>query len=251
MVRSPPLMTPSIPSVFTLLLASFSLAGCADLFPKEPPPFKARIVVESDPGKPLANVPVSLKGQPLANTGADGSTVVTLNGRDGDTADLVVRCPDGTAPKGGKSSVHLVIRHFEEAHVTEHKLQCAPSIRKVLVAVRAEGGGGMPVMYLGRVIATTDAAGAAVAVIEARPGDTVYITLDTSSKPGLRPQNPHEERVVPEADSVLGLDVKLAEVGAEFVSIKPAVKPGGGHGSKAGGHGPKPVGPHRIIRVKP
>ncbi len=235
-------MKHSIRSVLSLLPVVFVASGCADLFPKEPPPFRARLVVESDPGKPLPNVAVSLKGQLLASTGADGSSTVTLNGRDGDTADLAVRCPDGTAPKGGKSIVHLVIRHFEEAHITEHKVQCAPVIRKLLVTVRADNGPGMPVLYLGRVIATTDASGAALAVIEARPGDTAYITLDTSGQPGLRPQNPHEERVVPEVDSVLFLDVKLAEVGAE---ILPAKAPG----SKRRRGPALPPGPHRIVRT--
>lgn len=226
-----------------LACAAFSLAGtgCADLFAKEPPPFKARIVVESDPGKPLANVALSLKGQVLANTGPDGSSTVTLNGRDGDVAELLVRCPEGTAAKGGKASVRLVVRHFEEEHVTEHRLQCLPTVRRVLVAVRAEGGAGLPVTYLGRTIATTDASGAAVTVIDARPGDTAYITLDTSSRPSLRPSNPHEERVVPEMESVLALDVKLGEPQADVVSKpKPAVRPG--H------KGPVKLGPKRISR---
>lgn len=233
-------MTPSLRSAILLLSIALSGAGCADLFPKEPPPFKARIVVESDPGKPLQGVSVFLKGQPLASTGADGSSTVTLNGRDGDTADLTVRCPDGTAAKAGKSTVHLVIRHFEEAHITEHKVLCAPQIRKLMVSVRAENGAGMPVMYLGRVIATTDASGAAVAVLEARPGDTAYITLDTSSRPNLRPQNPHEERVVPEMDSVLTLDTVLADASAPAAAIaRPHTAPRGR---------PRPVGPVRIIR---
>jgi hypothetical protein len=60
----------------------------------------------------------------------------------------------------------------------------------IIVAVRAERGPNLPVLYLGRELARTDSSGAAHLVLDVASDDVVELVLDTTEQPGLRPKSP-------------------------------------------------------------
>jgi hypothetical protein len=81
----------------------------------------------------------------------------------------------------------------------------------VVVAVRAEETADVPVMYLGREVARTDACGAAHVLMSAPPNTRVTIELRTTGAAGgrLRPQNPSLIFVVPDRDEIVAFDQRF------------------------------------------
>ncbi len=71
-------------------------------------------------------------------------------------------------------------------------VDCPPTTRNVVVAVRAENGPELPVLYLGEKVAQTDDSGAAHVLLKLPPNQPFKLTLDTSGDDHsrLRPQNP-------------------------------------------------------------
>jgi hypothetical protein len=85
-------------------------------------------------------------------------------------------------------------------------------LRNVVVAVRAENGANLPVMYLDTPCARTDASGAAHCLVRAAPGQTFTIMISTTAERGgenLRPQNPSRSFSVHAQDEVMFFDTKF------------------------------------------
>jgi hypothetical protein len=165
--------------------------------------FRIAVAAESDPGKPLAGARIALGGKELARTDTSGRAALALHGRAGDVVELAVDCPAGHAAPARPLSV--VLRPLAEpSRVPEYKVLCAPLVRSLVVAVRAERGAHLPLKYLGREVARTDAAGAAHVLLEVEPNRPVSLTLDTSAAEHarLRPQNPELKLMMPAHDEV-------------------------------------------------
>ena len=94
-----------------------------------------------------------------------------------------------------------------------------------MVAVRASGGSGLPVMHLGRELARIDEAGMALVHLDMKVGETFTLTLDTSDAKYrlLRPQNPEVSFSVLDADELYTFDPKFHE---ERVIVKGAAAVG-------------------------
>jgi hypothetical protein len=201
--------------VLVLLGASAATAaGCKALEPPPPPPQVINVRVESDPGRPLAGVNLLHNGQKVATTGADGVGKLKLNGRDGESFDIAVSCPQGYASPD--RPVQVILRRLADpAKSPEYFASCPPSTRTVVVAVRADNGPSVPVTYLGREVARTDHSGAAHVMLKLQPGEQFELTLDTTDKAheGLRPQNPVESFVVGPRDDVFTFDQKFDREG--------------------------------------
>jgi len=105
-----------------------------------------------------------------------------------------------------------------------------------VVAVRAEGGANVPVLYLGREIARTDGSGAAHVAFRVASTDAVTLTLDTTEQPKLRPQHPSMSFHGAERDQLTAFAQKFE---AEAAKPKPRVAP---HAA------PEPMGPVRLDR---
>lgn len=150
----------------------------------------ATIRVESDPGVPLANVPLVFDGKTLALTTSDGVAQVRMTGRDGDFFHVGVVCPEGFVPASAVEFDVLVRRGENAAHVPEFGARCARAVRRAVVAVRTTNGANLPVLHLGRQVGKTDASGAATMALDVRPGADVELVIDTRSAKKVHPQNP-------------------------------------------------------------
>lgn len=182
------------------MVMALSSMGCKQAMVVPPPVFEVLVKVESDPNRPVAQAAVSHRDRDLASTGPDGRAKVTLEGHDGEVAELRVRCPvTHEQPK----PIPVSLRRFEGGKVAEYSVRCPPLVRRVVVGVRAENGPNLPVRFLGNVVAVTDANGAAHFALDVKPGETFEVALETDSRPKLLPHNPTRAFVMPPRDEVL------------------------------------------------
>jgi hypothetical protein len=191
-----------------LVLAATSLAACAPAVPAVHAQ-DAVIRVESDPGSPVAGAKVTFDGRTLAETSREGSARLHMTGLDGDVFHVTVACPEGYEPASALAFDVLVRRGLDAGRTPEFVGRCARAERRAIVVVRATNGPNLPVVYLGREVARTDASGAATVGIDVHPGDDVELTLDTRGAKKLHPQNPALSFKAPERDDLVMLDQKF------------------------------------------
>ena len=163
------------------------------------------IRVESDPGRALAGAEVRLGEKKIGVTGAAGVVKAMAHGAEGDVLSFEISCPDGY--QSPSRPLPVVLRSLsEKGRMPEYVVACRPTARNLVVAVRAEHGPNLPVMYLGREVARTDRSGAAHVSLKSSPEETVELGLDTSENPRLRPRNPSARFRVGQADDLVVLD---------------------------------------------
>lgn len=192
-----------------------ALAGCAAPEP-ELETYELSIRIESDPGRPIAGATVLGAAQFRSVSDSTGTVRLRVNGEQGQRLRFQVRCPDGYRSPEQPLDV-LLTRLGADALPPEYGVRCAPEVRTVVIAVRAQNGAGLPVTQLGREVARTDRAGAAHVVMQLAPHEPIELSIDTSSQPKLEPQNPTQRFEAPDTDAVLLFD-------APFVKEKPRAK---------------------------
>ncbi len=178
-------------------------AACKDLDPA--PPFQIFIRVESDPGQRVAGATVSRNNKTIGTTGPDGRAMLTLLGAEGETTDVSIKCPDAFSPPAKPTSIRLM-RFADKTKVPEYSVSCPPMLRRVVIAVRADNGPNLPVVYLNRVITRTDLSGAAHFALEVAPGAQFQVTLDTAENSRLKPPSPSKPFTAPQHDEILVFD---------------------------------------------
>jgi hypothetical protein len=153
--------------------------------------FEMLVMVESDPGRPLAGAVISVSGKAEGTTAQDGRARLAFRGQEGEARELWIRCPDGfqSPPRPLVASLR---RLSDPAKLPQYDAACPPLERLVVVAVRAENGPNLPVLYLGNEVGRTDAAGAAHVMLKMKPGTSFELVLSTAERgnEALRPQNP-------------------------------------------------------------
>lgn len=203
--------TPSARALGGMLLAVAmvaSLSGCEGEA-QSSQAYPVRVLVQSDPGKAVAGATVQKNGRDVGTADVAGAATVNLAGREGDTVDLTVKCPEGYQSPTKPIAVRLT-RRGDTSKIPEYSATCAPTFRNVVVAVRAESGPLLPVTYLGKPIARTDESGAAHVLLRMRPGDQFELGLDTTSVPKHHPQNPKASFLVPAgSDDIQRFDVRF------------------------------------------
>lgn len=164
--------------------------------------FDIEIQAESDPGKPVALVAVRNGGQELGKTNADGQLQLSLQGRAGDQLALEVTCPSGYASP--QQPMRVILRPLASERVPTYQTACRPLVRSLVIAVKAENGPDIPVIYQGREVARTDDQGAAHALLQVPPEQQITLVLDTSAPQhqNLRPRSPELTFTMPERDEV-------------------------------------------------
>ncbi|MFO0677805.1 MAG: hypothetical protein U0169_14810 [Polyangiaceae bacterium] len=189
--------------------------------------------VESDPGVPLRGAEIVYAGKTIATTGEAGLAKLRLTGKDGESFDVNVQCPTGFASPSKALTVTLR-RLVDPGKTPEFSAECRPTTRTVVVLVRAENGPNLPVLYLNREVARTDASGAAHVLMKMNADEQFDLRIGTTEKgsEGLRPQNPVATFRVAQRDEVFVFD-------ARFAVDAPKV-----HGPAP--RGPTPVGPIRL-----
>ncbi len=187
-----------------------SLAACKQLSTwidgEEQKPFPVLVRIQSDPGKPLREIPILYQGKEVKRTSADGTALLELHKPDGTNVELTITCPADTRPA---DSLKISVRRVEGQKYTEQRVFCRPLMRRIAVAVRAENGPNLPVSYLGQVVATTDESGAAHFAMAMPPGETIKVALDASANPKMHPQRADALFKVGEEDDVFVFDQKF------------------------------------------
>jgi hypothetical protein len=199
--------------------AALFVSACAG---KPPVSFDVQIKVESDPGRPLAGVRLLRDGRSLAQTDERGSALLQLSGAPGEVVALSLSCPSGF--RSPDAPLAVVLRPLLERRVPQYRASCAPLLRSLVVAVRAQNGPDLPLKYLGKEIARTDLTGAGHALLSLPPGETATLTLDTSG-PGherLLPRSPELKLTVPERDELVVFDQTFTREVEKTVRAKKA-----------------------------
>jgi hypothetical protein len=144
-----------------------------------------------------------MRGQKqIGTTGADGRAILTVTGQEGDVTDVAIKCPADLQSPSKPLSVRLT-RIADSNKAPEYGVPCPPMLRRVVVAVKADNGANLPVVYLNKPITRTDASGAAHFALEVAPGAQFTVALDTSDSPRLKPQNPSKPFTVGQSDEIL------------------------------------------------
>ncbi|MBL8715392.1 MAG: hypothetical protein JNL79_05320 [Myxococcales bacterium] len=185
--------------------------GCGDSLAVKPKPALEVVVkVTSDPSKPLEGAKVVYAGKTIATTDETGQAKLTLNGNDGDSYEVTIKCPTGF--QSPTKSTVIPLRRLEGS-TPEYDVTCPPTTRTAVVAVRAENGAFLPIKHLGRVVGRTDGAGAATVLLKDVEADTpIELVLDTTEKgmEVLRPQNPSSPAfLLKRGDEVFTFDQKF------------------------------------------
>lgn len=205
--------------------ALLSLSSCS-LFDEAPSPdsnvsIKVTIKAIDDVGVALAHTEVLLGKKSQGQTGADGKLTVTLAGRPGQVAPLNVKCPEGYASP--EKTVDVGITELAAGSPAPlFEARCTALAHSLVVAIRAENGPNLPVVYLGKELARTDAEGVAHVVLKLPPGETASLRLDTSAAPALKPQNPELLFKASNRDEMVMLEQKFSIVRKSVVVHAPA-----------------------------
>lgn len=180
------------------LVAACGVMSCQQPVPT--PPFQIYMKVDSDKGRPLPTATISLGDKMIGTTDHEGRALLTIPGAEGMVVNVNVKCPDGFQSPTGSTPVRLT-RLIEKGKVPEFHVECPPTVRKVIVAVRADNGAHLPVKYLGNPVTKTDEAGAAHFALAVPPRGTIQVSLDTSGTE-LKPPSPSIVFAVEEKDEV-------------------------------------------------
>jgi hypothetical protein len=213
-------------ATMTLALSGVALTGCPSLDPPPAPPQIVVVNVTSDPGVPMPGAELLFNGKAVGRTDDNGVGQLKLNGNDGDVFQVMVKCPEGYASPTRPISVQLR-RLADQGKYPEYEASCPPTMRTIVVAVRAENGAGLPVVHLSREIARTDESGAAHVLFNLPPGESFDLMLDTSKDENLKPQNPVASFTVSQRDDVFLFDQKFDKPEKKVFYKAAAPKPSG------------------------
>ncbi len=206
--------------------ALLSLTSACSLFDQAPSAdsnvrIKVTIRAIDDGGVGLARTEVLLGKSSQGLTGADGKLAVTLTGRPGQVAPLNIKCPEGYASP--ERTVDVGITELAAGSPAPlFEARCTALAHALVVAIRAENGPNLPVIYLGKELARTDADGVAHVVLKLPPGETASVRLDTSAAPALKPQNPELIFKASNRDEMVLLEQKFNVVRKVVVVHAPA-----------------------------
>lgn len=194
------------PSAWVAL--AIALWGCT---PQPPPVYEVVIRVTSDRDKPVKGAIISNDGKKVGTSGEDGAALLRLRGTEGEAFLFSVQCP--AEYESPTKPIQVALRKMvDSTKRPEYQAACPPSTRTVVVAVRAENGANVPVMYLGKEVGRTDDSGAAHVLLQLKPNESFELVLNTSDKAyeRLRPQNPVATFVVKGQDDVFAFDQKFS-----------------------------------------
>lgn len=172
------------------------------------PAYTLVVAAQADGDAPLAGVRVSRRGAAIGTTGSSGRVMLALDGTEGDRVPLDVTCPEGFVSPA--EPVVVLLRHLGPGSpAPTYQVACVPLLHSFVVGLRAEQGGNLPVLHLGKTVGRTDALGVAHVLVRAPRQQQVSLTLDTSQRPDLRPQNPTLTFVAPDRDELVLFEQEL------------------------------------------
>jgi hypothetical protein len=214
-----------------LVLVALLATGCSE----EQGRFPIVVVTQTDDGKPLPGLPVTVGRAAAGKTDAEGKLRVRVPGKEGARIPITVATPQGYRAAAANGAV--VLRRLADIEgagghelPVEHVVRFTPLTRAYAVLVRA-GVPGLPVEIFGSKKALTNDKGVAMFLYEGAPGDEIAVKLVTDARPELRPQNPTQSFVLaPASEAYL--------VKEHFAVLSPKKAPK--H------HAPAPIVPKRL-----
>jgi len=167
------------------------------------------LIVESDPGMPLEGVRIAVDGKPVGVSGGSGELRTSIAKELGSLVRIEHDCPEGYRDSMEPATLRLrdnrSLRQTSLATM-EIALRCPPSKRIAVIVVRAQNGGGLPVLVDDRIVGRTNADGVAHVSTLAAPGTELDFRLDTSMQPLLAPRSPSRVLTVPDAHELFLID---------------------------------------------
>jgi len=207
-----------------LWLACSLLAGCDRISfePNTKQNFEVMVRVTTPLTQPVKGAQVLLDNKAIGATSDQGTSVLKFVANEGESYDLNVQCPQGL--QSPAKPIRVTLRKLADKKRPEFSATCSPSSQVVVVAVRADGGANLPILYLGNEIGRTDSAGAASVAVRLPPNESFELKLGTT-EPGtetLRPQNPSTTFTVKDRDDIVHYDQKFTrELVKRVVKGKP------------------------------
>ena len=172
--------------------------------------FAIEFHINNDDGDAVKSAAVRTGGKDLGVTGAEGMLKVELTGTEGQTVPVTVTCPHGCA--GTEKPSLLRLSHtrridFNGYQATRFEATCTREVRDIVLVVRAQGGARLAVNVDGTPSGATNADGIAHVLVHAdRQMKALKVSLDTSSRPELKPKNPSRTYELAGNDAILLFD---------------------------------------------
>lgn len=204
----------------TLLLTGCSLLD-APASTEKPTSFPVVLSIKSD-DKPVAGAKVLNGKQVLGSTNESGKVRLELKGKEGETLQLTVQCPEGLASPEKPIAVGLRVMAAGSPEPS-FQSECVQLTHEIVVGVRAERGANLPVLYLDEVVGHTNSEGVAHVKLKVAPKEQITLRLDTTSNPSLRPQNPTLTFVASDKDEMVLLEQKFTVLQKKVSKPKPNI----------------------------
>lgn len=226
--RKPTTLTPFNRRFAVALLASLAAFSCHSQpdagGAAQTLDFPISIAAHSESKAALPNVEISLGKQLLTTTNASGNARLALHGSEGDTLALTVKCPAAYASPERPLLVGL--RHLGDGSTAARfEVECFSLQHSVVVGLRAENGAHLPILRLKSVVGETDEQGIAHLLLEASSNERIALTLDTSKRPALLPQNPTLDFATRDSDELVLVSQKFTVKQAAPVRAAPRAIP--------------------------
>ncbi len=172
--------------------------------------FDVEFRINNDDGEAMQGAIIQVGNAKLGATAEDGKLKSELAGTDGQTLPVVVTCPDGFS--GAEKPASIRLTHTRRVDLNGYQAMrfdgvCTREVRDIVVVVRAQGGGGLTLNVEGKPSGTTDADGIAHVLVHAsRQVKSLNVSLDTSTRPELKPRSPSRTYELAGNDAILLLD---------------------------------------------
>jgi hypothetical protein len=187
------------------------------------PSYPVGITARSDDKQTVAGTQILLDRKLVGVTNDAGAVQLSLNGTEGDTVSLTVKCPASFASP--ENPIVVGLRHLAPgSRPPAFETQCVLLVHSMVVGIRAQNGAHLPIRRLSQVIGETDDYGVAHVLIQAAANDQIALTLDTTKNDALRPQNPTLSFVAKDHDELVLLEQKFT-VQKKVIVVRPRSVP--------------------------
>lgn len=182
----------SRPSLAAAALALLAASSCNQSV-TESASYPVLVRALDEVGRPLPGVQLAAAGKALGVTDDRGEHALRMPGEEGQRVDLAATCPPSYS--GPRERPAFLLKRVRDAQgepsdqPIEVALTCNANEHIALVAVQT-GQAGLPIMLRGQVVAQTSELGTAHVMVREPTGKSFQLTLDTSARPELRPDNP-------------------------------------------------------------
>lgn len=210
----------------SLLLFLLALASAACATKQLPPePYRVELRASASDGAPLAGVELSINGKAAGTTGADGRLLRDITGPEGTLLRVGAKCPPDSEPQSELPALRLARTKSIGASKSQPltaEVRCWPTHRDVVVVVKADRGGRLPVLIDGKPVATTDDDGTAHVMLRRAAGEgRVEVSLDTASQASLKPVSPSRTYDLAGRDAVVLFEQSFSTVAPKVARAAP------------------------------